>query len=221
MSTEQACRLYLITPDQFDIDDFKTQLEDALRGGDVACLQLRLKNTDDEAIRQAARILMPVCHAHDVAFLINDRPDLAAELEADGVHVGQQDADQKTARAAVGDDRIVGVTCHDSRHLAMEAAERNADYVAFGAAFPTETKETKFRAGSDLFQWWSELFEVPSVAIGGLTAENCGSIVAAGADFIAACSSVWNNAQGPGAAVHDFNKAIQNAATGGIPNSGT
>jgi thiamine-phosphate pyrophosphorylase len=218
LSNKQACRLYLITPDRFDPDNFKGQLEDALSGGDVACLQLRLKNVEDDAIREATHILMPVCHTHDVAFLINDRPDLAAELGADGVHVGQQDADQKSARKIVGDDRIVGVTCHDSRHLAMIASEQGASYVAFGAAFPTETKETQFRASPELFQWWADLVEVPCVAIGGLTAENCGDVVAAGADFIAVCSGVWGHAQGPGAAVALFNKSIQNAGKAGNRN---
>jgi thiamine-phosphate pyrophosphorylase len=183
----------------------------ALDGGDVACVQLRLKDADDDTIRRAAAALMPVCHARDVAFVINDRPDLAAELEADGVHVGQRDADIRAARAAVGDDRTVGVTCHDSRHLAMVAAEQGADYVAFGAAFPTETKATRFRAGPDLFRWWSELFEIPCVAIGGLTAANCGDIVEAGADFVALCSAVWNHPDGPGAAVGELNDALRNA----------
>ncbi|HIF10804.1 MAG TPA: thiamine phosphate synthase [Sneathiellales bacterium] len=211
MGTEQACRLYLITPDRFDPDPFRVQLENALSGGDVACLQLRLKDVDDDSVRRATEHLMPVCHAHDVAFLINDRPDLAAELEADGVHVGQQDENQKAARAKVGDERIVGVTCHDSRHLAMEAAEKNADYVAFGAAFPTATKATQFRAGPELFNWWSELFEVPCVAIGGLTADNCSEFVSAGADFIAVCSNVWGHPQGPGTAVGNLNEAILKA----------
>jgi len=211
LNTEHACRLYLITPAQIDLDPFKAQLEDALNGGDVACLQLRLKAVDDDTIRNATRVLMPICQAHDVAFLINDRPDLAAELDADGVHIGQKDTNLQAARAAVGDNRIVGVTCHDSRHLALEAAEGNADYVAFGAAFPTETKETKFRAPTELFRWWSELIEVPSVAIGGLTAENCGDIVAAGVEFIAVCSCVWDHSSGPGTAVKELNEAIQKA----------
>src|SRR5262245_18667181 len=130
------CRLYLVTPPAFDPNAFARELEAALGAGDVACLQLRLKDAPDDAVRHAAHALMPVCHAHDVAFIVNDRPDLAAELSADGVHVGQQDADYASARAAVGSAAIVGVTCHDSKHLAYEAAEAGADYVAFGAFFP-------------------------------------------------------------------------------------
>jgi len=170
-----------------------------------------MKDADDETIRHAVKSLMPICHDRDVSFLINDRPDLAAELDADGVHIGQQDADYDEARKALGDDHIVGVTCHDSRHMAMVAAEQGADYVAFGAAYPTDTKETKFRAGPELFEWWSVLFEIPCVAIGGLTAANCGPIVAAGADFVAVCSSVWGHVDGPGTAVAELNEAIAKA----------
>lgn len=203
--------MYLITPAQLDPEAFAGSLAEALGAGPVACVQLRLKGADDDAIRQAGKVLMPICHQHDIAFLINDRPDLAAEIGADGVHVGQQDADARSARQTVGQDRIVGVTCHASRHLAMEAAQHGADYVAFGAAFPTQTKDTEFRAEPDLFHWWSELFEAPSVAIGGITATNCAPLVAAGVDFLAVCSSVWDHPEGPGAAVAELNTAIDNA----------
>ncbi|MBT7769004.1 MAG: thiamine phosphate synthase, partial [Rhodospirillales bacterium] len=138
-----TCRLYLITPPTLDAAKFRDPLARALDGGDVACLQLRLKDADDDAIRAAADILQPVTQEHDVAFIINDRPDLARDVSADGVHVGQQDASYDDARKLLGDGAIVGVTCHNSRHLAMEAADKGADYVAFGAFFPTTTKEAK------------------------------------------------------------------------------
>jgi len=207
----QSCRLYLITPPRLEPGAFSEQLKRALDGGDVACLQLRLKDTDDDAVRRASEALMPLAHAYDVAFLINDRPDLAAEMDADGCHVGQQDADYAAARALVGDDRIVGVTCHDSRHLAMLAGEAGADYVAFGAFFPTGTKDPKAAATPDLLQWWSELFVIPCVAIGGITVTNCAPLVVAGADFLAVVAGVWDYADGPGAAVRDFNDAIARA----------
>ena len=155
---------------------FQQVLEDALKGGDVACLQLRLKGAEDAEILRAGEILMPVCHAADVAFIVNDRPDLAAQLGADGVHIGQEDSDYKTARQLVGPDATVGVTCHDSRHLAMQAAEAGADYVAFGAFFDTATKQPKTRATLDILTWWSEVFEIPCVAIGGITVEKSGTI---------------------------------------------
>jgi len=202
------CRLYLITPPRLQPAAFAESLAAALDAGDVACLQLRLKEADDDAIRRATETLMPVCHARDVAFLVNDRPDLAAELGADGVHIGQRDADYATARALVGADGIVGVTCHGSRHLAMVAGEAGADYVAFGAFFETRTKAPEARATPDILTWWQELMEIPCVAIGGITVENCAELVVAGADFLAVCSGVWDYPAGPAQAVRDFNRAI-------------
>jgi len=177
----------------------------------VACLQLRLKGLDDQAVLRAAAALMPPCHARDVAFIVNDRPDLAAAAGADGVHIGQEDADYASARRAVGEDAIVGVTCHDSRHLAMEAAEAGADYVAFGAFYPTGTKTPKSRAEPAILEWWSELFKIPCVAIGGITVANCAPLVRAGADFLAVSAGVWDHAEGPAAAVAAFNDEIARA----------
>jgi thiamine-phosphate pyrophosphorylase len=203
---DNRCRLYLVTPPAFDPEAFKRRLEAALGGGDVACLQLRLKGTGDDAVRRAARTLMPVCHAHDVAFILNDRPDLAAALGADGVHIGQEDADYASARAAMGSAGIVGVTCHASKHLAYEAAEQGADYVAFGAFFPTATKAPKARADVELLRDWSMSMTVPCVAIGGITVENCAPLVEAGADFLAVVNGVWGHPAGPAAAVAAFNE---------------
>ncbi|MBU6442441.1 MAG: thiamine phosphate synthase [Alphaproteobacteria bacterium] len=202
------CRLYLITPPTLEARAFADVLARALDAGDVACLQLRLKAVSDDDIRRTAEILMPVAQSRDVAFLMNDRPDLAAELSCDGVHIGQEDASYAEARKLVGPDRIVGVTCHDSRHLAMEAAEAGADYVAFGAFFPTVTKAAKTRAEPELLRWWAEMMVVPCVAIGGITVENAAVLVEAGADFLAVSSGVWNHPDGPAAAVKAFNKLM-------------
>jgi thiamine-phosphate pyrophosphorylase len=206
------CRLYLITPPTIDLPSFAEDLKAALSGGDVACLQLRLKDADDDTIRVAAQALMPICHAHDVALLINDRPDLAAELGADGTHIGQEDWDYADARRLVGDDAIVGVTCHNSRHLAIAAAEKGADYVAFGAFFPSPSKQApKGHPSPEILEWWSSTTVVPCVAIGGITPKNCGGLVRAGADFLAVLSAVWQHPDGPGAAVRAFNRAIDAA----------
>ena len=178
----------------------------------MAALQLRLKDVADDAIRHAVERLMPITRAHDVAFILNDRPDLAAELGCDGVHVGQEDTPYAEARRLMGSDRTVGVTCHDSRHLAIEAAEAGADYVAFGAFFPTSTKPSQYRPGPELLTWWSDIMEVPSVAIGGITPENCRPLVEAGADFLAVVSAVWNHPRGPEAAVKAFGRVIAEAA---------
>ena len=199
------CRLYLITPPAFEPRAFAETLKAALDAGDVACLQLRLKDVADDEIRRACTQLMPIAHAHDVAFVLNDRPDLAREMGCDGVHIGQNDMRYDDARRLVGPDRIVGVTCHNSRHLAMEAGEAGADYVAFGAFFPTSTKTVQFYAEVDLLSWWSELVEVPCVAIGGITLANCEPLIAAGADFLAVASAVWEHTDGPAAAVKAFN----------------
>jgi thiamine-phosphate pyrophosphorylase len=178
----------------------------------VACLQLRLKDIPDQDILAAAKALMPIAHAHGVAFILNDRPDLAAKMGADGVHVGQEDASYAEARRLMGPDRIVGVTCHNSRHLAMEAGEAGADYVAFGAFYPTVTKTPKTRAEPDLLEWWSSLFEVPCVAIGGITVDNAAPLVRAGADFLAVAAGVWDHAEGPAAAVAAFNSLFDEIA---------
>jgi thiamine-phosphate pyrophosphorylase len=200
-----ACRLYLITPPRFEPREFADELKRALGGGDVASLQLRLKEASDDEIKRAAEILMPIAQRADVAFIVNDRPDLARALGADGVHIGQEDASYSEARAIVGPNAIIGVTCHDSRHLAIEAAEAGADYVAFGAFYPTATKDAKTRAEPELLQWWSEVMLVPCVAIGGITVANAQPLIDAGADFIAVSSGVWDYKQGPEAAVRAFN----------------
>jgi thiamine-phosphate pyrophosphorylase len=201
----RATRLSLITPPALIPEAFAAELSEALAGGDVACLQLRLKDVDDDAVRHAARILQPIAQERGVAFIMNDRPDLAAELGCDGVHVGEEDMPYAEARRLLGPDRIVGVTCGDSRHRAVTAAEAGADYVAFGAFFPSGTKAAKYRARPDLLEWWSETTVVPCCAIGGITQENCGPLVEAGADFLAVIGAIWSYPKGPRAAVADFN----------------
>ena len=193
------------------MDRFAGALAAALDGGGVGCVQLRLKDAGDDLIRRAAELLAPIAQAHEVAFIMNDRPDLAAETGCDGVHVGQDDAGYAEAREAVGDDAIVGVTCQASYHLAMDAAEAGCDYVAFGAFFPSATKAAKTRADPEILRWWSEFITVPAVAIGGITVANCAPIVEAGADFLAVVAGVWDYPAGPAAAVEDFGAAIARA----------
>ncbi len=207
--SKPVCRLYLITPPV--IDDaaaFAGILAAALDGGDVGAVQLRLKGASDDAIAAAARALLPVTARRDVALILNDRPDLAAQLNCDGVHIGQSDGTYVDARRAVGPGRIVGVTCHDSRDLAMEAAEAGADYVAFGAFFPTATKVTTHTPDLELLEIWQETMLTPCVAIGGITVDNCRPVVAAGADFLAVSAGVWAHPDGPTAAVAAFDAQI-------------
>jgi len=207
--SKPACRLYLITPPAIDdLASFGHALAQALDAGDVAALQVRLKDAPETVIAAAVDVVTPICHARDVAVILNDDPELAARLGCDGVHVGQSDMDCAQARRIVGPDRMVGVTCHDSRHLAMEAAEAGADYVAFGAFFPTTTKDAPTRAEPEILSIWQESMETPCVAIGGITAANAREIAAAGADFIAVSAGVWAHPGGPAAAVRALNEAI-------------
>jgi thiamine-phosphate pyrophosphorylase len=213
---ESRCRLYLITPPRIDAAAFADPMARALDAGDVGCVQLRLKDIGDDEVCRAADRLRPVAQDRDVAFIMNDRPDLAAKTGCDGVHVGQEDASYDAARALLGADAIIGVTSKKSRHLAMEAADKGADYVAFGAFFESATKPPQVpgmvRAEPEILRWWSELMTVPCVAIGGITVENCPPLVTAGADFLAVIGAVWNHPDGPGAAVQAFNRVFDDLA---------
>ncbi|HEX3753711.1 MAG TPA: thiamine phosphate synthase [Rhizomicrobium sp.] len=200
-----TCHLYLISPPRVAAKDFSEVLKRALVGGGVASFQLRLKHASDDEIRRATDQLKPIVQGNDTAFILNDRPDLAAELGCDGVHIGQEDGGYALARAAMGPDAIVGVTCHNSRHLAMEAGEAGANYVAFGAFFPTATKEAKTQADIEIIRWWAEMMVVPCVAIGGITVENAPALIEAGADFLAVSAGVWEHEDGADAAVRAFN----------------
>lgn len=203
------CRLYLITPPRLDdLAAFGHVLAHALDAGDVAALQIRLKDVPDEIIAAAVDVLMPIAQARGVAVILNDRPDLAAKLGCDGVHIGQDDMPLAEARRIMGPDAMIGVTCHDSLHLAMEAAEGGADYVAFGAFFPTATKEAPTRAEPELLTGWQADMLIPCVAIGGITAANARGLAAAGADFLAVSAGVWSHGDGPAAAVKAINAEI-------------
>jgi thiamine-phosphate pyrophosphorylase len=203
------CRLYLITPPRLDdLAAFGRALAHALDAGDVAALQIRLKDAPDEIVAAAVDALLPVAASRGVAVILNDRPDLAARLGCDGVHIGQDDAPLAEARRTVGPDRMIGVTCHDSLHLAMEAAEGGADYVAFGAFFPTTTKDAPTRADPELLTGWQADMVIPCVAIGGITVDTAASLAAAGADFLAVSAGVWSYGDGPAAAVAAFNAEI-------------
>ncbi len=185
------CQLYLISPGQVG-GDFPDRLACALDAGSAAAFQLRVKDVDQHQLAKLAEPLQRICADRDVAFIVNDSISLAKRLGADGVHLGQEDGDAREARAVLGPSAQIGVTCHDSRHLAMEAGEAGADYVAFGSFYPTTTKTVSHRPEPVILSWWSALFEIPSVAIGGITPDNAAPLIAAGADFIAVSGAVWN-----------------------------
>jgi thiamine-phosphate pyrophosphorylase len=204
----EPCRLYLISPQEVG-DSFPDRLKAAICDDVVAAFQLRVKNVPEHEIARLAEPLQEICAEAGVAFIVNDSIQLAKRLGADGVHLGQQDGDVREARALLGPQTQIGVTCHDSRHLAMEAGEAGADYVAFGAFYPTTTKPSLYRPDPAILSWWSSLFEIPCVAIGGITPENATSLVNAGADFLAVCNAVWS-AVDPGKAVRDFKYLFTN-----------
>jgi len=202
-------QLYLISP--LDVGgEFPRRLERAIEAGEglVAAFQFRVKGVDQHEAARLAKPLQAICHSHDVAFIVNDSVALAKRLKADGVHLGQEDASPKEAREELGRDMQIGVTCHASRHLAMEAGEAGADYVAFGAFFESQTKDKgdAERPTAELLEWWANLFEIPCVAIGGVAPENCAPLVTAGADFLAVSGAVWSGDEV--AAVHAFRRAI-------------
>jgi len=204
------CRLYLITPPKLDdLAAFGRTLAEALDAGDVAALQIRLKDAPDEVIAAAVDALGPIAQARGVAVILNDRPDLARATGCDGVHIGQDDMGLAEARRLMGPDAMIGVTCHDDRDLAWEAAEAGADYVAFGAFYPTGTKVTVHRPPLSLLTEWQETVEVPCVAIGGITADNAATVAGAGADFVAVSAGVWAHPDGPAAGVAAINRALK------------
>lgn len=211
-----SCRLYVVSPPAITLAPFTDEVKKAFAGGDIGSFQLRLKGASEDDILRAAEAIIPICHAHEAAFIMNDSPELARKSGADGVHLGQDDGPVAAARKIVGANSVIGVSCHDSRHLGMEAGEAGADYVAFGAFYTTKSKSAEALAKygvptTDVLEWWQAYIELPCVAIGGITPENCGTLVKAGADFVAAITAVWEHAQGPEAAVKAFNKAISEA----------
>jgi len=203
-----SCQLYLISP--LDVGgDFPERLERALESGPVAAFQFRVKGIDQHEAARLAEPLQAICARHDVAFIVNDSIALANRLKADGVHLGQDDGSVQEARQVLGRETQIGVTCHSSRHLAMEAGEAGADYVAFGSFFPSVTKASEHRPEPDVLTWWQGLFEIPCVAIGGITPGNCAELVRAGADFIAVSDAVWSGDEAQSVAA--FQSAIATA----------
>lgn len=205
---DNNCELYLITPEILEPKKFSGCLAAAIEAGNVSCVQLRMKNSSRADLIEAIKILRPIAQERDIAFILNDDPLLAADTGCDGVHVGQSDASYTDARAILGKDAIVGVTCLDSLDLAMQAAEQGADYVAFGAFFHTNTKNSIGHPSPNLLKTWNTITTVPCVAIGGIRPENCAALISAGADFLAIISAVWEHPLGPAAAIKEFNKII-------------
>ena len=217
--TSPGCLLYIITPPKLVLETFAPQMARALEAGDVASFQLRLEEADDDQWKKAIETLMPIAVEREVAFIVNNRADLAKEFDADGVHLGIHDMRVRDARALLGPDKIIGASCMDSKHLAMTAAEAGADYVSFGPFFttrspyyPKENYAPKYMVSPNIQSWWSAIMEVPCVAAGGIKPSNCHDIVKAGADFVCASSSIWDYPGGGAAAIRDFHAAMGQVA---------
>jgi thiamine-phosphate pyrophosphorylase len=207
--TEPA-KLYLISPQEVG-GPFPDRLRATLEPGIAAAFQLRVKDVGEHELARLAEPLQRICADAGVAFIVNDSMSLAKRLGADGVHLGQSDGDIREARALLGPSAQIGKTCHDSRHLAMEAGEAGADYVAFGAFYPTTTKPSNYRPDPSILTWWSTVFEIPCVAIGGITPDNGRPLVEAGADFLAVCQAVWSKDY-PAAAVQAFEAVLSGSS---------
>ncbi|UKV16073.1 thiamine phosphate synthase [Thalassospiraceae bacterium SW-3-3] len=212
VNADDQTGLYLLTPPKIDLAVFPDLLKSVLDTGAIDCLQLRLKDVSDDEIRKAIDAILPLCADRDIPLILNDRPDIAKKSGVDGVHVGEEDASYDEARAIMGEEHIVGVSCYDSRHRAMELGEKGADYVAFGAFYPTQTKEAKTSVTPEIIEIWTTFTTVPCVAIGGITADNLGPIVEAGADFIAVTGGVWSHPDGPQAGAKAIKAAIAAAS---------
>ena len=208
MNSDELAGLYLLTPPKIELATFGDKLKSVLDTGAVDCLQLRLKDVSDDEIRTAIDAILPMCADRDIPLILNDRPDIAKKSGCDGVHVGEDDASYDEARASMGEEHIVGVSCYDSRHKAMVVGDKGADYVAFGAFYPTQTKDAKTSVTTEILEIWTTFTTVPCVAIGGITAENVAPIVLAGADFIAVTGGVWNHPDGPEAGAKAIKAAI-------------
>ena len=201
-------KLYLISPPNINVNEFIFSLDDVLNTGLVSCFQLRLKNVKDEDIIESSKALKPICNKYHVPFILNDRLDLVNKVEADGVHLGEDDGSILEARKLLGPKAIIGASCYNSKHLAMEAAEEGADYVAFGAFFDTITKDPKTKADINIIKDWTLISNIPCVAIGGINSSNCKELVDAGADFIAVVGSIWSKNDDPKSAVYKFKSII-------------
>lgn len=217
---EEKCKLYLISPPSFDLEEFSHELREAFKGGKIASFQLRMKKKcpkteqyilpeDESEIAKAIEVLMPICRDHDCVFILNDNPKLAAKMGCDGVHLGDEDMSVKEARKILGNNFVIGASCYDSKDRAYAACEQGANYVAFGAFYDTKTKTPKGRPTPDLLEFWHKFTTIPCVAIGGIKVENCQALIDAGADFIAVVTGVWDYPKGAAAAVKEFNKCFE------------
>tara|TARA_Y100000590_G_scaffold462046_1_gene625164 strand:+ start:1114 stop:1650 length:537 start_codon:yes stop_codon:yes gene_type:complete len=164
-----------------------------LKTNKVKYFQLRLKKTPNLNLLKISRKIKKIVKKNNVKFIINDKPAIAKLVNADGCHIGQKDIDLIDARKIIGKNKIIGVTCHNSKKLAIKAKKDGANYVAFGSFFKSSTKKTTFKANLEILRWAKKKINMPTVAIGGINSSNYNKILLNGADYIACSNYVWNN----------------------------
>jgi len=201
-------QIYLISPPKIILSDFIVSLSNALKTNLVPVFQLRLKDYSPIDVAKIAKQIQKVCKDYNCQLILNDYPNIALDLELDGVHLGEHDAKIAEVRKQVPDYFTIGASCYNSKHRAMQAGEDGANYLAFGAFFPTTTKQIKYYADVELLQWAIELLNLPIVAIGGITADNCANLVKNKADFLAVISFVWQHSLGEKEALNQLYLAI-------------
>ena len=178
--------LYAITNEDIDFDN----IEAVLKGG-CKVLQYRVKKTPSAQQLKDARSLQKLCHSYKCLFLINDNIALAKEINSDGVHLGQQDSSIENARVLLGEQAIIGITCHNSLGLALVAEQQGASYIAFGAFFNSKTKPQAQRAELELLQQAKQQLSIPIIAIGGITRDNAPLVIERGADMVAVVNDLF------------------------------
>lgn len=197
-------QIYLISPPQIELKDFSLKLENALKTGFVPSFQLRLKNYSPSEIKKISQEIKKICDENNCLFLLNDFYEIALEVGASGVHVGIDDKKISQIRQNSPKNFVIGASCYDSKHLAMEAGEQGADYISFGAFFETQTKISRGKPTVEILNWASEILNLPIVAIGGINDKNCVELVKNGADFLAVISYVWQHPEGVEVAIKNL-----------------
>jgi thiamine-phosphate pyrophosphorylase len=199
-------QIYLISPPKIELLNFSKRLEKALKTNLVPVFQLRLKEYSNFELTQIAKEIKKICDNNNCLFLLNDSLEIALNVGANGVHLGVEDGSILSARKNSPENFLIGASCYDSRHLAMKAGEQGADYLSFGAFFESKTKKSRGNPGLEILEWSNEILNLPTVAIGGITTDNCAPLVKSGVDFLSVISYVWNYPEGEKAALMKLSK---------------
>ena len=185
--------IYLISPQNISNSKFYSDLNQILKTKKIKYFQLRLKKKSNSILIKIAKKIKKITNKNKVKLLINDKPLIAKIVNADGCHIGQKDMSFIRSKKILGEKKIIGITCHNSKKLALNAKKVGVNYVAFGSFFKSSTKKTKYKANLALLRWARKKIDIPIVAIGGINSSNYKKILSNGANFIACSNYVWNN----------------------------